>query len=266
MKLLDRLKICTATGGLLLIVFAALSPVASSAKQPPQPPCDSPIQPAYPSDGVIPNVETWSSSDLPAGWVAPSCIGWASQHFTTLVAVAGVFSPAGGIDGLMSRFGAITSLRRLPYWSVTDKRLQPLVLDAHAVEGKSTNRPRPDFTPDTMRAGDDMFFLEHDNRSSSEVLYRMRIVETPDRLVVELDNVSRVSFMYLTVFAPFDLHSTIYLNRLEGGKWGYYSLSGTREGKLAALASHWQSYVNRAVALYAHTAQTIDMEGMPWAK
>ena len=46
--------------------------------------------------------------------------------------------------------------------------------------------------------------------------------------------------------------------------WGYYSLSGAREGA-ALLGSHGSSYLNRAMAIYRHLAGLPGDQGPPAA-
>jgi hypothetical protein len=262
-----RLKqqVCHAAGAAVVILFAL--PIAVAAKESPVAPCGSLVYPAYLSATPPPNVEVWSPGDIPSDWEYPACAGWVSRPFTTLVAVAGAFRLEGGVDDLLVRMGAITDLRGLIYWSVTDHRLEPLIIDAYAVNQKVTDPARPNYTPREMQIGKDLFLVERDNRSRARVLYRMRVLQmAPDKLIIDVDNVSSIRFLFLTLFAPGDLHSTFFFNRLESDEWGYFSLSRANEGKFAALIDQKPSYVNRLIALYALTVQTANVAGMPWAK
>jgi hypothetical protein len=245
------------------------SSVAAPAKTFPVPPCAPGVHaiPAYPGIDAPPNIETWLPTQLPAGWEAASCERWSAEQPFTLVALTGLLRAPGGVNELLARFGAVSTLPGSIYWSVTKDRLEPLIIDAYAVSGKSTEQRRPDFTPDEMRAGNDLFFVQHDNHSSGNVVYRMRVTEaTPDRMVVEIDNVGSIRFLFVTLFAPGDLHSAFFLNRSAGDQWAYYSLSGAHEGSIAGLGDHLNSFVNRSIALYGHMARTADIADLPWSK
>jgi hypothetical protein len=63
-----------------------------------------------------------------------------------LVALAGRFSYRGGVDGLLARFGAISALAGIQYWSVTEGGWRTLITHATALDGPDATRPRADFT------------------------------------------------------------------------------------------------------------------------
>src|SRR5258706_8265610 len=75
----------------------------------------------------------------------------------------------------------------------------------------------------------------------------------PDHLVITAENISPVSVFIFTIFDVGDLKSTYVFQKLSPTIWGYYSLSGAREGA-ALLGSHDGSYLNRALAIYRHLA------------
>jgi hypothetical protein len=207
----------------------------------------------------------WQRGDLDPGWSPAPCVGWAAQPFTVLTALAGRFSFAGSSQDLLLRFGAFSSWRGLLYWSVTDKRYLPLVTDAGALSGPDARQRRLDFTLGELRAGIDLFFLQQDNRSSDAVVYRMRVLAIDSKhLVISVENVTAVSVFIFTAFDPGDLKSTYVFMRLSPTTWGYYSLSGAREG-VALLGSHGSSYLNRAMAIYRHLAGLPGDQGPPAA-
>jgi len=63
-----------------------------------------------------------------------------------LVALAGRFSYRGSVDGLLARFGAISALAGIQYWSVTEGGWRTLITHAAALDGPDATRPRADFT------------------------------------------------------------------------------------------------------------------------
>ncbi len=215
----------------------------------PQPPCGHPPQPSYAKNGEQPNFQVWGKTGL-ASWTPPPCTGWTDAAGNLLVALAGTFSHAGSTDELLNRFGAVSAMRGIRYWSVTDKEWRVLVTEAAALRGPDSKDRRPDFAAPEMRVGLDLFFAQHDSRSTGEVVYRMRVREAgADRLVLELENVSPVHAFIATIFGPGGMKFLYFLDRGAGGSWGFYAFlsanSSFAEGNSA-------SFVNRAAAFYRH--------------
>ena len=243
-------------------MLAAASP--ARALDGPLAPCE-PGSAAYPLFADPPRAQNWHNSEL-AGWSPADCVSWAVEPFTVLTALAGRFDFAGSGDDLLLHFGAFSAWRGMLYWSVTDKRYQTLVTDAAALSGPDSSLHRPDFTLAELRSGRDLFFMQQDNRSSDAVVYRLRVLAIDsDRLVVTVENVSSVSVFIFTAFNPGDLKSTYIFTRLSPTSWGYYSLSGAREGD-ALLGNHSGSYLNRALAIYRHLAGLPGDQGPPLAQ
>ena len=220
------------------------------AQEAPRPPCGGPPLPSYAAPGEPPRI----LSAKVTSWTAPGCAGWTSARYTLLVGIAGSFRQGGGTDALLAAFGRISALARTRYWSVSDHSWRALVTEAAALEGVDPARRRPDFSLAEMAEGSSLYFAQADSRSSGEVIYRMRVLERrPDRLVVTVANATPVRLVLLTLFAPGDLQSTFFLDRLPAsGTWGYYGLWGIRTNALTS--GHEASSVNRAVAMYRHIA------------
>jgi hypothetical protein len=181
------------------------------------------------------------------------CIRWAAQHFTLLTALAGKFHFEGDADTLLARFGDISAWRGIQYWSVSDSRFLTLITDSAAVAASDGAHRRADFSIGEMKSGVDLYFVQKDNRSSGEVTYRMRVEESAsNRFVIAIENVSTIWFLILPVFGPGDVKATYVVERLEPTDWGYYSLSGVKEGSSALTAGNEASYINRANAVYHH--------------
>ncbi len=227
-------------------------------------PC-APDLPAYPAYADPPSALNWHRGDLDAGWSPASCVAWASQPFTILTALSGRLAFAGSSDDLLLRFAAFSSWRGILYWSATDHRYEPLVIDSGALSGPDSRLRRADFTLGELRAGADLFFFQQDNRSADAVVYRMRVIAIDQaHLVIAVENVTAVPVFIFTAFDPGDLQSTYVFTRLGPALWGYYSLSGAREGA-ALLGSHGSSYLNRAMAIYRHLAGLPGDQGPPAA-
>jgi hypothetical protein len=259
--ILTRLVACIGVGAAL-----SLSAGGSLAQGAPQPPCGAAPSPAYADLGSTPAVRVWTGDELGADWTPPPCTGWRPLPFRSLVAAAGRFRHQGGVEDLLARFGAVSTLTAIRYWSVSDKRWQTLITNASALEGPDAAKRRPDFSVAEMRGGIDLYFAEDDNRSTGDVVYRLRVRETaPDRLVVETENVSSVRYLLLPLAGPGDLQALYFLERRSANEWGYYSLARTGAGTSSLTEGHEASYVNRAVALFRHLAGLPTDQGPPAA-
>jgi hypothetical protein len=76
-----------------------------------------------------------------------------------LVALAARFSYGGSSDALLAHFGAISTLKGLRYWSVTEGGRRTLITSATA----------------------ELYFAQGDNRAAGDVVYRMRVGEVARR-------------------------------------------------------------------------------------
>jgi hypothetical protein len=252
-------RICGWRGRALGLALAGawllLSNPGAAAADGPRPPCGEAPQPAYADPGGSPNVQAWSGGDLGPNWRPPDCVSWTSPGFDVLVALAGSFADPGTAQDLLARFGAISRMTAIRYWSVTDQAWGPLVTSATALSGSDPRQRRPDFAPAELTAGSALFFAQSDNRSSGEVVYRLLIRELrPDRLVIATENVTAVRKLFLTMFAPGELQSTYFLERGSPGVWTYYSLARASADANPLARGHEASYLNRAVALFRYVA------------
>jgi uncharacterized protein DUF6675 len=197
-------------------------------------------------------VRSWDAAEA-AGWSAPACLGWPHAQYKSVVALAGSFRHDGDAAGLLERFGAISAMRGLHYWSVTDKAWRVLLTDAAALAGPTENLRRPDFTAAEMAPGQDLYFEQTDTRSSSPVVYRMRVLERTDtRFSVETENVSAVQTFLITLFPPGSLRASYFVERGAGDLWSFYGLSSTSSEASVLTSASPASYVNRIAALYRH--------------
>jgi hypothetical protein len=222
----------------------------------PQPPCGSATAPAYSPPGMPPTIKVWHGDDLKqSGWTPPECSGWApSSHSKFILAMAGSFRFDGTADQLVARIGAISTLRRVRYWSVTDKLWRPLVIDAWALHRPDQRSRRPDFSAAEMTAGSELYYWENDSRSG-KIVQRLTVRErSPARAVIAIENLTPVRFLLVTLFEPGALQSVEFVELVSPGVWGIYLLTRTGEGVSALAGGHEASYINRAVALYRHLA------------
>jgi hypothetical protein len=222
---------------------------AAAAAEIPRPPCGATPFPDYAAIDARPAVFVLSGDAL-AAWTPPVCVDWAPKDDGVL---AGRFRSTGTIDELLAHFGAISALKGLQYWSVTDGGWRTLITSASALKGPESGHSRPDFTLAEMRGGHDLYFAQQDNRTSEEVVYRMRVRDlSPDRFVVAIENLTPVRSFMLTLFNPGDLQSVHFVERESPGVFRYYGLAFAAESLASSLALPRASYVNRALALYGH--------------
>lgn len=87
---------------------------------------------------------------------------------------------------------------------------------------------------------------------------------SPDRLAISVKNETAVSVFIFTAFDIGDLRSTFVFTRLAPGVWGFYSLSGAREGAIL-IGNHDLSYLNRAVAVFRYMTGIPGDQGPPIA-
>jgi len=234
----------------IVVVLTGLG--SAVAQSNPRPPCgDSQPIPEYSKPGAKPNFHVWRESDR---WTPPSCLGW-TQKEGTLVAIAGQFHYRGNADGLLSRFGAVSTLAGLQYWSIRESGWRTLITNAGALDGRDSHRPRGDFSLDEMKSGADLYFTETDNRTALQIVYRMRVEATPSSLAISIENVTPVRQLLFTLLDPGDLQSKHFFAQAGANTWTYYGLA--RTGAVSSfLEVNEESYVNRALALYSHFTGT----------
>lgn len=236
---------------LALALCASVTARAQPADEP-RPPCEgaAPV-PAYAAPDAPPAVGTWTD---PA-WTPPACLGWLPGKSKLIVALAGSFRHAGGTRTLLARFGAISGMRGLRYWSVTDKAWRELITDSAALTGSESHSRRPDFSPEELKAGAIVYFEQKEGRSSGPVVYRLRVLEAGSaRIVIATENVTPGQAFLVTLFPSGSLRATYLLERRGPDVWTFYGISSTTTEASALASVSAPSYINRAAALYGHFA------------
>lgn len=237
---------------LLAIAAILISLGTQASAESPRPPCDGSPIPDYAAVDAPPAVQVISGSDL-AAWKPPPCVGWTAKDDGVLVVLAGRFTYKGSIDDLLKRFGAISSLKGLQYWSVTDGGWRTLITSANALDAPESGHSRADFTLAEMRSGHDLYFAQQDNRTSEEVVYRMQVRDlSPSRFVFAVENLTPVRSYMLTLFDPGELLSVHFVERESPGVFRFYGLAFAGESLASSIALPEASYINRALALYGH--------------
>jgi uncharacterized protein DUF6675 len=220
------------------------------AQSGPQPPCGKDPIPPYPGLNDSPVVKFWSVPDFGRDWKPPACTDWAETGFSSLITIDARFRYTSGAEGLLRHIGAISELAGMLYWSTTHQQWQALILEAYASTGSQPAERREDFTPGEMKAGKVLYFEQADNLSG-KALYRMHIAEaSADRLVFEVENVSVMRYLFVTLFRPGEMQSIYFLNRESDNVWQYYSMVRTGRNASRLATGHEASAINRAVAFY----------------
>lgn len=208
----------------------------------------------WPALGESATVRLWSRADLGRDWKPPVCTGWAEPGFTTLVTIAARFrlstETSGVTDGLLRHIGAIAELAGMRYWSTTHKQWLTLITDAWALTDLQSARRRDAFTPAELKPGKILYFEQVDNLTGKGV-YQMHIWEvSADRIVFDMQNVTPLKYLFLTVLHPGDMQSIYFLDRESDNVWRFYSMVRTGVNASSLVTANDSSAINRAVAFY----------------
>jgi hypothetical protein len=243
---------------LVLLPLSLASPPGAKlalAEEGPLPPCGTTPVPPFPGIADPPNVRIWHSQDLKPDWRPPVCTGWSDLAFDQLVGLAGRFRSPDDAEGILARFGRISQLTGVRYWSVTHGACRDLIDQAFALAGPAADQRRGDFSAVELAASRILYFFQDDNGPGNGAVYRLRLREVaPDRLIVETENVGAIRVLLVPLFKPGELRALYVLERDAKGVWSFYSLTGTMAGASPLAGGHEASYVNRALALYGHIA------------
>jgi hypothetical protein len=237
---------------LAVALCASITTLRAQAAEEPRPPCERAVPvPAYAAPEAPPAVRTWTDH----AWTPPACLGWPPLQSRLTIALAGSFRHAGNAQALLARFGAISALRGLRYWSVTDKAWRELITDAAALTGSEPRGRRPDFSPAELETGATVYFEQTEGRSSGPTVYRLRVLQAgPARVVIATENVTPVRAFLVTLFPAGSLRATYLIERRGQDVWTFYGISSSTNEASALASVSPPSYINRAAALYSHFA------------
>jgi hypothetical protein len=168
------------------------------------------------------------------------------------VTVASVVRTADNPETIIGRFGAISKLQTVQYWSVTDHKWRPLVSSAFATLRGGSTQARADYSASELATGEDHYYLITDTRSGRAITYRLRLRQGQrGRVVVQTSNVDAVKQWGFTIYDADGLDTWYFLGERSPGVWAYYSITRVLPASFLA-KGHEESYINRAVALYRH--------------
>jgi hypothetical protein len=238
-----------------LIFLLMFVPTTATQAAVPQLPCDDASY-AYPTPSDVPTIEVWHKNDLAEGsWQPPSCTGWPSGSRSKLiVTLTGSFHADGGMEALLTRVGAISTLKDILFWSATTKRWGHLSTDASALADANAKDRRKDFVASDFAKGAELYYWE-DGASTGATVYRLRVFEsTTQRLVISSENVTTVRKFIFTLFKPGALQSLLVIQRLSPNTFGARILTRTGEGASDLSNGHEETFVNRSNALFRQLA------------
>jgi hypothetical protein len=225
------------------------------AQSGPQPPCGKEPVPPYAALDDPPSLKVWSESDFGHNWQPPACTGWAEPGFSSLITTVARFRYTAGAEGLLRHIGGISELAGMRYWSTTQKRWQTFIVAAHALTASTPTQRRKDFEPDEMKEGR-VLYLEQADNVSGKAIYRMHIVKaSAGRLVFDVENVSTIRYLFVTIFHPGEMQSIYFLDRESENVWRYYSIARTGRNANRLATRNESSSINRAVAFYRWLAR-----------
>jgi hypothetical protein len=221
----------------------------------PRLPCDSATV-AYPAPGAPPAIEIWRAHDLAQNnWQPPPCTGWpAASHSKLVVTVTGSFHFDGGMEGLLAKIGAISSLKDIFYWSAPAKTWDHLASDASALSDVHENNRRKDFSPSDFGKGTELYYWE-DGADTGATVYSLKVLEnSAQRLVISSDNITTMRRFVFTLFKPGSLQSLLFLQQISPGTYGATIMTRTGEGASVLSNGHEETFINRADALFRQLA------------
>jgi hypothetical protein len=113
------------------------------------------------------------SEDLGADWRPPACTGWSDLAFDQVVGLAGRFRSPDDAQGILARFGRLSQLTRIRYWSVSHGACRDLIDEAFALAGPDADQRRRDFSEGELAAGRILYFFQDDNGPGGGTVYRL---------------------------------------------------------------------------------------------
>jgi hypothetical protein len=237
---------------LLLALLAGPAAATQPATHlPPPAPCDSMPYPAWPETGGELHIAFWKQEDVPPDWQPPVCSGWRPAEFAILMAATGRMTAPQGVEDLLSRVGAVSTLAGLRYWSVTRDAWHTLISEAHALGGPDRADRRSDFAANELVPGRDHYYWQQEPSTSGSAVYRLRVLErSADRLVVSVDNAAPSRWLGIPMLDTGKAQTLYLLQQLEGGQWGYFQLTRIGHGPHDWLPVTRASYANRAIAIF----------------
>jgi hypothetical protein len=208
------------------------------------------VHPSYPPLNAPPAVQaiTVGSETVPPD--GADCFGERKGALTWITVTSVTQAQLSPVE-IIERFGAISELRDVQYWSTTEQAWRPMTSASFAVPSANSDQPRADFSAAEL-SGPTRYFRVADTRSYASINYSLEMHPSPPgHIVVETSNIDPVKKWGITLYEPDGLHTLYILNERAPGTWSYYSITRIVPATFLAKGNE-KSYINRAVALYRH--------------
>lgn len=240
---------------LLALSCLAHPPLLAASRQAPMPPCSGPPNPAYAAQDAPLNVTVWTTSELSEPWTPPSCIGWTAKQVAIVVAAAGRFHHTGSTTLLLQRLAAVSDLATIRYWSVSRRQWHHLIDQAFALRTREQQSRRMNFSLHELRPDNALYFWQDSSSRAETGVRRLQIrTRQADRLAFEVENVSPVRLLFVTLFKPGDLQARYIITQESADTWRYYSLFRASGSSNPLVAFYKRSTINRTVAMFRYLA------------
>ena len=165
------------------------------------------------------------------------------------VSVAGTAHRVADPGSVLARFGQISQMRAIRYWSISDHLWRPLLSSAAALT-TPTGKERADFSLQELESGSALYYEQADSRSARKVVYELRLLQSSSQgFVLSMVNISPLQWWGMTLYKAGDLDTVYFLEHAAGDEWHFHSLSRMPLGN-HLLSAQDGSYINRAVAMY----------------
>lgn len=238
----------------LAVIAVAITLSAGSAlADGPVPPCAGNPEPGFPEVGAPPNVRAWYSEDL-RGWQTPACVAWKQSSADAVAASAGRFVEPGGVDALLTRFGAVSGYTNIMYMSQHGNGWRHLVRRANALNSANEKDVRDDFTLAEMKAGQPLYLFMGGTAVNS-IVYRMTVQErTDDKLTLAIENTSTLRVIGIPLLREGAGQFLFNFERDTGDVWKGYVMLRIGSAVNNLMRPSVNEYETRAVGMFRHFA------------
>ena len=232
---------------IVTLIVILLSAVPAHADTGAHPCTYTDIHPTYPAVSAPPEVLATDNTPPPGG---ATCFP-EQKDAAIWITVASVLPISASPADFIKRFGAISALTDIQYWSTTDQAWRPMVSAASAVDSTQSHQPRADYSA-TDLPGPAHYYQVTDTRTYSPVTYSLELHSgSKTHLVLETANLDPIKKWGITLYKPDGIHTLYLLEERTPGTWSYYSITRIIPATFLAKGNK-NSYINRAVALYRH--------------
>ncbi len=153
-----------------------------------------------------------------------------------------------GMLGLLNALASVSTMKALPYWSVTRNKEWTLIIDSYTVESPDNHAKRPDTVFTAVPAGGSFYSYQEDSTFGKNI-YKTSFISGSDSLWVKTENLSSISYLFIPVIPErgFVSHTLIIAGDAEILFYGVALLRTTFP--IGDRQSRAQSLTNRVVAM-----------------